>query len=519
MSDPSRFSLTPVTPVPALIERYPQLESVLRRYGWPADKADEAPNISLRQFAQARDVDERALLDELRQAVVQSAAHPQSHDDSSSDVAQAIYRPFFLAGIVLVLTIGAGWGVWLLWRIGLSGDFQAPGVHEINAHGHAQIFGWVGLFIMGFALQVLPRFWQVKLPAPRLALGCFVAMVIAVTARSMAMAWPDENWALSVVLIGGSIELSAIVCVAGILVCAFCQSKTTVEPYIAFVLTGFGWFVVQATVSLWHTQALMTAPDREALLWQIATYQGPLRNLQIHGLALFMILGVSMRMLPAMFGVPRLSPRRGWWGYGLLVTAVVSEIALFIAFRWTESRALAGGLFGSWVLLALGVALVVWPWQLWRPLPTRDRSAKFVRAAYGWLAVGLGMLVLLPVYQLISGIAFSHAYYGAIRHAVTVGFVSMMIMGVAAKVVPTLTGRNQTEALPGLWAPFILVNTGCLLRVSMQTLTDWSPLFYPVIGISGTLELLGLALWGGHLAGLMLPGLRWRVRRSLPAGG
>jgi hypothetical protein len=278
-----------------------------------------------------------------------------------------------------------------------------------------------------------------------------------------------------------------------------------VEPYIAFVLAGFGWFGVQAAVSLWHTQALMTAPDREVLLWQIATYQGPLRNLQIHGLALFMILGVSMRMLPAMFGVPRLSPRRGWWGYGLLITAVVSEVALFIAFRWTESRALAGGLLGSWILLALGVALIVWPWQLWRPLPTRDRSAKFVRAAYGWLAVGLGMLLLLPVYQLISGIAFSHAYYGAIRHAVTVGFVSMMIMGVAAKVVPTLTGRSQTETLPSLWVPFILVNTGCLLRVSMQTLTDWSHVFFGVIGISGTLELIGLALWGVHLIRLMVP--------------
>ncbi len=38
----------------------------------------------------------------------------------------------------------------------------------------------------------------------------------------------------------------------------------------------------------------------------------------------------------------------------------------------------------------------------------------------------------------------------------------------------------------------------------MQTLTDWSPWFFGVVGISGILELTGLALWGGHMVRLML---------------
>jgi hypothetical protein len=76
-------------------------------------------------------------------------------------------------------------------------------------------------------------------------------------------------------------------------------------------------------------------------------------------------------------------------------------------------------------------------------------------------------------------------------------------MGVAAKVVPTLTGRDP-RALSSLWGPFLLVNIGCFLRVSTQTLTDWSSFFYSIIGLSGTLEVTGLAWWGAHLARMML---------------
>jgi uncharacterized protein involved in response to NO len=112
------------------------------------------------------------------------------------------------------------------------------------------------------------------------------------------------------------------------------------------------------------------------------------------------------------------------------------------------------------------------------------------------------MLLLLPVYQLASGVPFSHAYYGAIRHAITVGFISLMIMGVSARVVPTLRGVHP-KALGSLMGPFLLVNTGCLLRVSLQTLTDWHPVFFAAVGVSGLFELTGLAWWGGEMLRLM----------------
>jgi hypothetical protein len=222
---------------------------------------------------------------------------------------------------------------------------------------------------------------------------------------------------------------------------------------------------------------------------------------------MFMIFGVSLRMLPPLFGVPPVNPARAWRAMWILAAAVVFEIVVFLVYRYTGQHAIAALLMIPWIMLAVGSWMVAAPFQLWRRPPARERSVKFVRAAYGWLAVSTVMLLLLPVHQAVSGIPFSHAYYGAIRHAITVGFVSLMIMGMAAKVVPTLNGRDPRQ-LTALWGPFVLVNVGCFLRVSLQALTDLDPRFFAVVGISGLLEVTGLAWWGAGLARIMIDGKR-----------
>lgn len=71
-----------------------------------------------------------------------------------------VYPRFFLVAICITLTAGSTWGAWLLLRIARARDFSAPSIFEINAHGQAQIYGWMGLFILGFALQMFPSFWE-----------------------------------------------------------------------------------------------------------------------------------------------------------------------------------------------------------------------------------------------------------------------------------------------------------------------------------------------------------------------
>lgn len=492
--------------IPDLLIEHPEARTVLDRYGLKGCGGPLGPHETLRFFARAHGVDEVRLLTELDQAI----AHPEPEAvtfPEAPDVADTIYRRFFLAGVAVVLTAGATWGAWLLWTIGLGGSTRAVSVHAVNAHGEAQIFGWVGLFIMGFAYQAFPRMWHSRLVAPWLAVVAFGLMVSGLIVRTIGIA-AAGGWdgAAELALAGGLMEVAAVCLFAGQIFVTHRKSGAEIEPYVGFAAVAIGWFVLSSAFSVWHSWRTMTAPDRDSLLWAVSTYQAPLRDMQIHGLALTMILGVSIRMFPGIFNLPVVPARRAWWALGLLTASVAAETLIFLAFRWTGEVAFAAALEPIWVVMTAAALLVVLPWKLWRPLPESDRTGKFIRAAYGWLFVSLTMLLLLPAYYLVGNGEFSHAYFGAARHAITVGFVSMMIMGMAAKVAPTLNGVDSA-VLSNLRGPFILVNLGCLLRVATQIATDWTDSAYAVIGLSGTMEVAGLAWWGFDLFAAIRRGL------------
>jgi hypothetical protein len=491
--------------LPRLLSAHPEARTVFDRYGLRGCGGPLGPYESIRFFARAHGVDETRLLAELKRAIdsPEAAGEPSEHSP-----ADTIYRRFFVGGIVVVLTAGATWGAWLLWRIGLGASFRAISLNSVNAHGEAQIFGWVGLFIMGFAYQALPRVWHTTLAQPRLAAWTFALAVAGLLIRTLGITTAgDWIWGLPLAMGGGGLQVAAVGLFVSQMLATFRRSGARLDAYVGFVIAALLWFVVSSVLSVWHTWNTLTARSLPELLWYVATYQGPLRDLQIHGLALSMILGVSLRMFPGLFDLPRVPERRAWWALNLLTTAVIGETLVFLIYRWTGRRILLAALPFAWLMLVAAVALVVLPWRIWRPFPLRDRSGKFVRAAYSWLAVSLAMVLFSPVYHRVAGLRFSHAYSGATRHAITVGFISLMIMGMAAKVVPTLNGVDP-RSLSRLWGPFLLVNAGCLLRVAGQIVTDWSARVYAILGLSGTLEVTGLAWWGLGLVWIILQGTR-----------
>jgi hypothetical protein len=165
-------------------------------------------------------------------------------------------------------------------------------------------------------------------------------------------------------------------------------------------------------------------------------------------------------------------------------------------------------------------------YRLFGPVPEdeRDRGLKFVRAAFIWFIVATAMLVFVPVYNFAiympltgSHIPFSHAFFGAYRHAITVGFIMMMIVGVSSKVVPTLSGVDVRRAT-SLWPAFILLNVGNTMRVTFQIATDFTPHAFPIMGVSGFIEVVGLTLWAIELIRNMRAGVRLEreIRQSLP---
>jgi NnrS protein len=429
---------------------------------------------------------------------------------SSPGMQRPLHHAYFLAAIATVVTLGAGWGVWLLWQVGARGRFTGLSLQDVNAHGQAQIDGWVGLFIMGFALQMFPPVWHARLSGRRWRLLPLATMVAGVVLRSVAMTLSLGPSGPALALAGSALQVFAVALFAGMLWMTFRRSLERIEPWMGFVFLAAGCFVAQALFDGWHTWRTLRAPSRGELLAQVAIFQAPLRNLQVHGLALCVILGVSQRFLPPFLGIPPTPAGRSWIGLWAIGLGLALESILFIALRLTGDHWWAAGMYLGWILLAFGSVVVVWPWRLWRAPPRNARSAAFIRLAYAWLGISLAMLLLLPAHQAASGLPFSHAYYGAIRHAVTVGFVSQMIVGVSTLVVP-LSPRSAT-----LRPVLVLLNLGCFLRVSLQVASDWSPLAFRVIGVSGLLELTALLLW----AGVLWRGLVGRVqaRVEAPAG-
>jgi len=449
---------------------------------------------------------------ELRRVTVKQQHRNASLPPIESSVDDAIYRRFFMAAIAVVLTAGATWGAWMLYRIGVAHSFTGISIFQVNAHGHAQIFGWVGLFIMGFAYQAFPRKWQTRLVGPQIAVAVFFTMLAGLILKTIGLAAPDARWSAGVALAGGIAEEIAVCVFAVQIIQTFRGSMSSrLDPWVGYIFAALVFFVVQAAFDTWHSWTTMTASSQQQLLWYVATYQAPLRDLQMHGMALLMILGVNQRLLPGLYNRQPVPRRRSWVALALLVTAVAGEAILFAAYRWTGNHVLAAFLLVPWMMLAIGIGMIALPWKLWRPLKgvdgQTDRCGKFIRMAYAWLALSLVMLLFLPGYLAISKLQFSHAYYGAIRHAFTVGFISLMIMGFAAKVVSALNGIDP-RTLTKLRGPFILINIGCCLRVTLQTLTDWNPHAFSFVGISGVLEVTALAWWGIGLMRIMSRGKR-----------
>ena len=436
-------------------------------------------------------------------------------DSHPPNVAGTIHRPFFLAGVVTVLTLGCVWGAINLLTIGVRESFSAVKYSWVLAHAHAMVFGFVGFFIMGFAYQAVPTFKQTVLWRPRLALSSLPLMIGGIASQTVAHLWSPPSFSLEV--FSSVIQIVAVVIFAVVMVQTIRRAGRH-EAYDRFLYAGLGWFLIAAVVNPIIFKLFELPGTREQLLFNLATFNIPYRDVELLGIAVVMILGVSLRFLPHAYGLRE--PSKQWasflfWG---LNGSILCGVVLFIAGMTSGNHwLLALQWLTATVLLAIAVAT---PFQygLFRAAPENDRGLKFIRAAHIWFIVATAMLVLTPIYNFgiympITGshIPFSHAFFGAYRHALTVGFIMMMIVGVSSRVVPTLSGIDVRRA-NSLWLTFVLLNLGNLTRVSFQIATDFSPTAYSVMGISGFIEVVGLTLWGYEL----FANMRLRSTRMTP---
>ena len=112
---------------------------------------------------------------------------PTPSQAPSEPVSASAYRPFFIAGIVTVLTVGCALGAVALAAIAIKGSFAvAHWTPIIWAHANSQLYGWVGFFVMGFSLQTHRVAPDRVILARRLATVSLVFMALGVGLRFAA---------------------------------------------------------------------------------------------------------------------------------------------------------------------------------------------------------------------------------------------------------------------------------------------------------------------------------------------
>jgi uncharacterized protein involved in response to NO len=436
--------------------------------------------------------------------------------------------PFLWAAVLLALLAGFGLGGALflhqpaIWRVAAA-----------QAHGHVQLFGWAGLLVLGVGLHFLPRLRGAHLAAPRLAplvlLLYTSGLVLRVLAQPLA-AYVPAVWPL--LPLSGLLELAGAGVAIGMLVATARRGQPLAErgglvpvlPYLAFAWTSLGAALVLNLIGL----ALLTPSlGPSAVPWS-PLMPSPWHALTVHlGFLGFLVpisIAVSVRTFPLYLRVR--VPRTGllWAALAALVAGLVLRLAAVVVAppaaealgRLLEGAAL---LAAAWLLdvplvrTRAGVlaetrrrAVELGATPRPPPPPTSDLPAAewLLRTAYAWLVLAAALLLVGGVALLADA---PQPPLDAERHALGAGFVTLLIFGMGARLLPGFVGRGHVANSRLVWATLWLGNAAALLRVAPlllawllgPTMSAGSPAFQYTMAVSGLLDTVAVGCFGWNL--------------------
>jgi uncharacterized protein involved in response to NO len=397
---------------------------------------------------------------------------------------------FILTGLVFVLLPGTLLGVWNLLTI--AGEHTGSGASSawIQAHGQAQLLGWVGTFILGISLYVLP-----KISGRFIARLDLVWLDWALWTAGVAWRWwigvSGNYWRVGLVT-SAALELTAFM-LAQYLLWIDRPAKDAVHEQpkrqksfpgdLASWLgvVGFGSFIVALVLNL----GIAIEVARHALEPVYpATADRIFLILALWGFAIPIAWSYSTRFVTIFAGLAK--PRQSaahWLAAGVALVALCALLQQFLAASILAAVVSIGAIWALRVFERSERA----PKRVavYRHYPT------FMRLAYLWLLVGAFLGIAAELSPQVNGLG------GASRHALTVGFLATLIFCVAPLILPSfLAGRElQSSALMGasLW----LLTAGCTLRVSSESLAYSSPsgAAWKILPISALLELTAVCLF------------------------
>ncbi len=416
------------------------------------------------------------------------------------------YQYYLKASLLVAITIGWLLGAIELVAITFHGAFQALATRLISpalfqVHGQSQIIGWVGLFIMGISYQVIPRQRRVAIHTPVLAYVVLALMLSGIVLRAISQPLATGSHLFGgLAVVSAALELASLALFMAGIIKGRVMADSIQGPE-RFSRSALQWFAVALLLNLVATVYLAVRGGSVVPDWLDRT----LIVVELFGFITSMIFGVNARNLPLFMRIKPPSAEALRPALRLLPAAVVvcaaGQASTVISASAGHVLAVFGwaGLIACAALYLNGVGLFR---RRTRQLLTAGESKwyeAYVLSAYFWLAVGLGLELLTALAELLAAGLPAGDLFLAGLHAVTVGFISMMIMGMAARIVPAFAATRlySRGLLIGTWCCLM---AGTLLRVPSQALyTAVGGPFVPLLGLSGVIQLLGMMLFAWNL--------------------
>lgn len=477
-----------------MVKKHPETLSVFRKYNLVVAGGVRGPNEPLAFFAKAHEVDYDEIVKELEEAIEKGV---DENTETVDLVEDKVYEKFFKTAILMALTIGVTVGAIILTYIGKNQNFHYVLHKLVQTHGHAQLFGWVGLCIIGFAYYIVPRVKNVELKYRELTTSCFWLMVTGTVIRIFAQ--PYANELTNILLpISGLLEFMAVALFAFIIFSTVLASQEKKEPYDKFIMAGVLWFLACSIMNLFMDVFMFFTNTNEIP----RTFYSPFVHVFLLGFVFMFIFAVNIRTVYAFLDVGTARVRAVNTTFWLLnLTIPVYFIAN--SFNYNSPFLLKVSYLTIYIV-AFGVLLFVYGIRIFerstRELDdvVMDRSySKTIRAAYVWLIIGVLILGAKPFLKAFS--EPQYLFHGAANHAIAVGFVTLMIIGYASKMVPTFKGVGM-YSIRLADVSFYLINIGCFLRVSTQIMIGLSKdSYYSLIGFSGWIELTAIGIFGYNI--------------------
>ena len=403
---------------------------------------------------------------------------------------QKLVTAFIGTGLLFLVLPGTFLGVWNLIAISDRHAAHSLASSWIQAHGQAQIFGWIGAFVIGigfYSLSKMGRLMPFAISRGWQSWGLWTAGVSARWATGV------YGWQWRVML-----PLSVALELAGFLIFFLTvrQHKArhaadgsekprrlevwmrlVIASTLAFLLSLLLNFGAALYVSLrGATPAMPPAIDERFLL------------LAAWGFLVVSVWGFNARWLPIFLGL-RQPNENG------LLAALATLTAGLIA-------GMAGAFTMCAVLLVAASLLAAWALHIFRRSvqPPKLQGIHpsfpyFVRGAYVWLLVAAMLGVCSSVFDRNGGIV------GASRHALTVGFLASMVFSIGQRILPAFCGMHVLFSKRLMFASLFLLNTGCFLRVACEipAYEHNVALAWRILPVSAVIELTAVLLFVTNL--------------------